>query len=265
MDIMDIIAQAQDGRALQALAQKYDLDERQARAAVDELAPAVAAGIRRETQSPDDLSGLLGALMSGNHQRYLQGDDKGIEDDGNAILGHIFGSKDVSRAVAAKASTNTGVDTGTLKQMLPAVAAMVMGALGKGVAGGTQARAVSSTGGGGIGDLLGKVLGGLGGNPAAGSASGAQQGGGGLDALLGQVLGTGGAGGDRTAGGADLESILGGLFGQQAKPEVREEATRRVGDTLGGLLGGDSPRLRQADQVLQSAGIGKARKYKLNR
>ena len=264
MDIMDIIAQAQDGRALQALARKYDLDERQARAAVDELAPAVAAGIRRETQSPEELSGLLGALMKGNHQRYLQGDDKGIEDDGNAILGHIFGSKDVSRAVAAKASTNTGVDTGTLKQMLPAIAAMVMGALGQGATGATQARAVSSTGaGGGIGDLLGQVLGGLGGGPAAGSTT--QQGGGGLDALLGQVLGAGGTGGGRTAGGPDLESILGGLFGQQAKPEVRDEATRRVGDALGGLLGGDSPRLRQADQVLESAGIGKVRKYKLDR
>lgn len=265
MDIMDIIAQAQDGRALQALARKYDLDERQARAAVDELAPAVAAGIRRETQSPDELSGLLGALMSGKHQRYLEGDDKGIEDDGNAILGHIFGSKDVSRAVAAQASTNTGVDTGTLKQMLPAVAAMVMGALGKGATGGTQARAVSSTGsGGGIGDLLGQVLGGLGGGSTAGSAPGAREGGG-LDALLGQVLGTGDPGGGRPSAGADLETILGGLFGQQAKPEVRDEATRRVGDTLGGLLGGDSPRLQQADQVLESAGIGKARKYKLNR
>jgi hypothetical protein len=267
MDIMNMIAQAQNGRGLQALAQKYNLDERQARAAVDELAPAVVAGIRRETQSPDELSGLLGALLGSNHSRYLEGDDDGIVDDGNAILGHVFGSKDVSRAVAAKAASNTGVDTGTLKEMLPAVAAMVMGALGKGVTGGSQARAVGATSEGGIGDMLGQILGGLGGtsSPAAAPDRAQQGSGSGLEGLLGQMLGGGGAATGRPSGGADLENILGSLFGDQAKPEVREEATRKVRDSLGGLLGADSPRVQAADEVLESAGIRKMKKTKLDR
>lgn len=266
MDVMTMIAQAQNGRGLQALAQKYNLDERQARAAVDELAPAVAAGIRRETQSPDELSGLLGALLGGNHSRYLEGDDEGIVDDGNAILGHVFGSKDVSRAVAAKAASNTGVDMGTLKQMLPAVAAMVMGALGKGVTGGPQARAVGAPDEGGIGDMLGQILGGLGGtsSPAAAPDRAQQGSGSGLDGLLGQMLG-GGAATGRPSGGADLESVLGSLFGDQAKPELRDEATRKVRDSLGGLLGADSPRVQAADEVLESAGIRKMKKTKLDR
>jgi len=51
--------------------------------------------------------------------------------DGNAILGHLFGSKDVSRAVAGHAAAQTGIDTGLLKKMLPLVASMAMGSLSK--------------------------------------------------------------------------------------------------------------------------------------
>jgi len=39
--------------------------------------------------------------------------------DGNGILGHIFGSKDVSREVAARASAQSGVGADVLKKLLP--------------------------------------------------------------------------------------------------------------------------------------------------
>jgi hypothetical protein len=65
------------------------------------------AGVRREAESPADLSSLLAALAGGDHGRYLDGQDDGVVDDGNAILGHIFGSKDVSRGVAAQVASST--------------------------------------------------------------------------------------------------------------------------------------------------------------
>ena len=40
---------------------------------------------------------------------FLDGEDAGVTDDGNAILGHIFGSKDVSRGVANQAADLTGI------------------------------------------------------------------------------------------------------------------------------------------------------------
>ena len=55
--------------------------------------------------------------------------------DGNAILGHIFGNKDVSRGVAAHAAQSTGIGSSILKQMLPVIASMVMGSLFKGSTG----------------------------------------------------------------------------------------------------------------------------------
>ena len=125
--------------------------------------PAVMSGIRGETASPEGLQGLLGALVKGDHGRYLDGDESGMVDDGNGILGHIFGSKDVSRGVAAEAAQETGLGDDTMKQMLPMVASLVMGALGKNLMG-DQA----TTKGGGLNDILGQVLGGSGGPGSSG-------------------------------------------------------------------------------------------------
>ena len=51
--------------------------------------------------------------------------------DGNNILGHILGSKDVSRNVAAQAAESTGIDSSLIKKALPLIASLAMGALSK--------------------------------------------------------------------------------------------------------------------------------------
>ena len=51
--------------------------------------------------------------------------------DGNGILGHLFGSKAMSREVANRASAQTGIGEEVLKAMLPVVAAMMMGTMAK--------------------------------------------------------------------------------------------------------------------------------------
>ena len=51
--------------------------------------------------------------------------------DGNAVLGRLFGSKDVSRAIAAQAAQMTGIGQEIYKRMLPAMADTLMGGLFK--------------------------------------------------------------------------------------------------------------------------------------
>jgi hypothetical protein len=51
--------------------------------------------------------------------------------DGNNILAQLFGSKDVSRAVAAQAAQMTGIGQEIYKQMLPVMAGTLMGGLFK--------------------------------------------------------------------------------------------------------------------------------------
>lgn len=140
MNMIDSLLGAQGGAIVQQLGRQFGLDERQASSALGALLPSLAAGFKREASSPVGLESLLGALAGGQHTRYVEDlQSLGRPDtvaDGNGILGHIFGSKDVSREVANRASAQSGVGPDVLKQMLPVVAALVMGALSKRQAGG---------------------------------------------------------------------------------------------------------------------------------
>ena len=77
---------------------------------------------------------------------------------GNDVLGQIFGSKDVSRAVAQNAASRSGLDAGLLKKMLPMLAMLVAGYMAR--QGSTGATAQEPSSGGGLGGLLGGLLGG---------------------------------------------------------------------------------------------------------
>jgi hypothetical protein len=148
MNILDNLLNAQGGRAPQQLARQFGLDETQVSSALSALVPALSAGFQKNMSSPQGLDGLLSALGGGQHQRYV--DDASVLSrpetvaDGNGILGHIFGSKDVSRQVASRAASQTGLGEGVLKQMLPVVAAMMMGSMSKRVAGPSATSATSS-------------------------------------------------------------------------------------------------------------------------
>ena len=111
------------------------LNQQQSQSAIAALLPAISSALKQNTSNPQGLAGLLGALQGGNHDQYLEkpetlGQAESIT-DGNAILGHLFGSKDVSRAVAGRASEQTGIGADVLKKLLPLVATMAMGSLSK--------------------------------------------------------------------------------------------------------------------------------------
>jgi hypothetical protein len=135
MDLLQSVLNAQNGAAVSALGRNFGLNQDQTVAAVEQLLPALAAGLSRNTAQPAGLDGLMAALSGGAHQRYLD-DPSTLSDaatvrDGNGILGHILGSKEVSREVAARASERTGIGSDVLKQMLPLVATLAMSALSK--------------------------------------------------------------------------------------------------------------------------------------
>ena len=154
--MLDAILGAQGGDAPQQLGRQFGLDDSQVSSALSALVPAVAAGFQQNMSSPQGLDGLLSALGGGQHQRYV--DDLNTLDhpdttaDGNGILGHIFGSKDMSRQVASRAAAQTGISEGVLKRMLPVVAAMAMGAMSKRVATSPAPGAAAPAG-----DLLGML------------------------------------------------------------------------------------------------------------
>ena len=160
--LFDIFAQAQNGAGMQALAQQFGLSQQQAQAAVEALLPAFSQGLRRNTADPYGMGAFMTAMASGQHAKYFEDATKAFSpqgiDEGNGILGHLFGSKDLSRAVAAQAAQATGLSQQMLQQMLPAMASMMMGGLLNQT--NNQMQAAGGFGGGGnpLGEIIGEMM-----------------------------------------------------------------------------------------------------------
>lgn len=160
MNLLDLITGAAGGGAVSELGQRFGLNETQTQSAIGALLPALTGAISQNASSPSGLAGLLGALASGDHARYVDNPSSLLSpetvQEGNGILGHLLGDKQVSRQVASNAAQQTGISSDVLKQMLPLVATLVMGGLSKQTAQGTSAAALQGGGGmfGAISSLL---------------------------------------------------------------------------------------------------------------
>ena len=162
MDLLGMILNAGGGGAVRKLADSNSLDESQISSAIANLLPALGQGLARNAANPGGLESLMGALSSGGHERYIDSPEtlegENTVQDGNGILGHILGSKDVSRQVARNAAARTGIGEDVLKKMLPIVAAMAMGALSKQRSGPGPGAAGITQGPGGLMGMLSKFL-----------------------------------------------------------------------------------------------------------
>ena len=150
--LFDTLANAQNGHGIEMLARQFNLSQQQAQLAVEALLPAFSQGLKRNTSDPYGLGSFLTAMASGQHAKYFEDASKafapqGVE-EGNGILGHLFGSKELSRAVASQAAQATGIGQQVLQQMLPVIASMVMGGLFKQSTGQMQAAGGFPGGGG---------------------------------------------------------------------------------------------------------------------
>jgi len=135
MDLLKTLISAAGSGQLQKLGSQFGLDGGAVEKVLGQVVPALGRGIQKNTRSTGGLEGLMGALKGGGHQRYLDNaadaaSAAGVS-EGNGILGHILGSKDVSRNLAAHASSASGISPDVIKKMLPMVATMAMGALSK--------------------------------------------------------------------------------------------------------------------------------------
>lgn len=160
--LFDMLAQAQNGNGMQALAQQYGLSMQQTQAAVAALLPAFSQGLQRNTADPYGLGAFMTAMASGQHAKYFEDATRAFSpqgvDEGNGILGHLFGSKDLSRAVASQAAQASGVSQQILQQMLPTIASMVMGGLFKQTT--NQMQAAGGLGGGNnpLGEIIEQMM-----------------------------------------------------------------------------------------------------------
>jgi len=163
MQLTEILAKT---GGLQSMARELGLSESEATSGAEALLPAVLGGLQKQLESqPDGIAGLSGQLSQlggGGLLDDVLSTTPTHTDRGDQVLGQIFGSKDVSRAVAQNAASQSGVDAGVLKKMLPMVAMVVTGYMSKQAGTGTSVldgmlgeRGTPTTGqSGGLGSML---------------------------------------------------------------------------------------------------------------
>lgn len=193
------------------IAQQLGVDPDKAREAIGLAVPAIVGGMQANAQDPGGEKSLAEAL--GQHDDdladgVLDGNDsidRVDTDDGDKIVGHIFGEN--RDQVVNQLSGASGLGGGLMGKLLPMLAPLVMSYIAKRLLGGGGGGNVAAQSGG-MGSILGQILG--------GSGRGGSHGGG-LADVLGQVLGGGAPQQQRQSGGIDIGSILGGLLGAGRK------------------------------------------------
>ncbi|MER8784411.1 DUF937 domain-containing protein [Mesorhizobium sp. M1006] len=256
--LFDILAQAQNGNGMQALAQQFGLSQQQTQAAVAALLPAFSQGLKRNTADPYGLGSFMTAMASGQHAKYFDDASRAFSpqglNEGNGILGHLFGSKDLSRAVANQAAQASGVSQQVLQQMLPAIASMMMGGLFKQTTNQLGGQTHAAGGGGNpLGELIEQMMRQAGG----GGQVPAPQPAGPTDNPLGKVLQDmfGGAQQPQQTqspyGDNPLGKVLQDMFGGGQQPQSRPQQTQNpygdnpLGKVLQDMFGGGAPQPQQ--------------------
>ncbi|TXN35820.1 DUF937 domain-containing protein [Flagellimonas hymeniacidonis] len=174
--------------------------------------PLLMGAMKKNASTPGGAHGLMTALSSKHDGSILDnlgglfggGVDQDVMDDGAGILGHVFGSKQpqVENALSSK----SGIDAGSISQILKIAAPILLGYLGK------QSRQQKVSNPDALSGLLGGLMGG--GNTANKQQSliesflDSDGDGSVIDDLAGMVL----SGGSQKKSG--LGGLLGGLFGK---------------------------------------------------
>lgn len=208
--ILDLLNSDLGKTIINGVAGQTRQDENKTGSVLTMALPVLMQAMKRNTATPQGAEGLLSALNGNKHDGSILdnlsglfggGVDSNVLDDGGKILGHILGGK--QQHVENALSQKSGMDAGSVAQILKVAAPILMGVLGK------QSRQQNVSNSSGIEGLLGGLLGGNSPQQEQSfleSILDADGDGSVIDDVAGMVLG-----GDKKKGG--LGGLLGGLFG----------------------------------------------------
>ncbi|MFC7051806.1 DUF937 domain-containing protein [Hansschlegelia quercus] len=130
-DVFEMMRRAQGGQAFDNLARAYGLSPEQMRAAAAAVSPAFAQAFQRRSEgeeAAERLSQMFGAeTYARAFDMQSAAFDAAAQGPGDAALSALFGSPDVSRAVAAQASAASGVQAEIIRKVLPVLAGVLIG------------------------------------------------------------------------------------------------------------------------------------------
>ena len=163
--LQDLLGQEQGTQAVDQISQSVGADNSLVSSAIQMALPAIMGGLANNASTPegaenlnntleqhhdgsilDNIGGLAGMIFGGGQQRAAS-----PAADAGGILTHILG--DGQGQVAEQVSSQTGLGTGQVAQILMMLAPIVMGYLGR-------QKQQQGIGADGIGGLVGGLLGG---------------------------------------------------------------------------------------------------------
>lgn len=177
-NLTDILLQAQGGEALANLARQFGLSRDDAEKAVGAMMPAFAAAMRRQMADPETMQNLFAYLsaqagLQAAFRDQIKAFSPTTREEGEKLLGTLFGSPDAVKAIAEQSARVTGLGQQALSSMLPVVGAMLVGGLSEamtaaplGTLFGGNPEVAAAKGANGFGPLFGSLFG-TGATPAA--------------------------------------------------------------------------------------------------
>lgn len=235
--LLELLLKVDNDGLSNKVASQFGLDQSQASDAIQALMPAFSKGLERNVNSAQGFGSFMHALADGQHSKYSDNTALAFTPDGinegNQILGHLFKSKDLSRKIAEQASLNSGISASTLKQMLPSLAPILLGALANNMqnenAPHSNTQHFGGSGGMGGANPLGRILeelmkGGLKGGSGGRSApnGGNPRGNNPLGDILEQMMGRKGTQAGRQSSGNERDDRLGDIFGEMLDGKTGE-------------------------------------------
>ena len=133
MTIEDSFQSAAGQELIGRIANAFDVDEQSARSAVHALGDELQARIQRAMLSRGGVANVVSLVTAPGATRALA--DTGhlsspeVAANGDQILDVLIGNKHVSRKIAARTASRTGIDAATVQKMLPVVATLLIGEL----------------------------------------------------------------------------------------------------------------------------------------
>lgn len=132
-EMMSMLSRALGGNTVSNIARQIGADESQTSSAINAALPILLGALDRNTDQPGGADALFGALNR-DHDGSLLDDIGGFlggskAGAGAAILGHILGDKQGS--VETGLGRASGLDAATIAKLLPILAPIVMGVLGR--------------------------------------------------------------------------------------------------------------------------------------
>ena len=219
MTLTDILQNAQGGKAVDNLAQRYGLTADQAREATQAMIPAFSAALERLKAHPDALGGLIAEVAGGGHGATYVEPAQADGPVGAGAATKVFGSSEAIRETALNVAKTSGVAPDTIEAMLPAVASILLGGLAHAMA----AQGLSGV----LGDLASASVSSGGLSAALGSAGGSE----------GKVMGmlTSIFGGSHQPADPQTTALIGGLTALGAMFAAGVQASQAQQASLGAI------------------------------